>query len=189
MIKVPAHNRHFLFFRGLMEKEKCFQLGTIVKTHGIKGEVICLLDVDDPVRYSSLKSVFVEKNGALSECAISNISLSGNQARILFEGVNSIDEASYFLKHDVFLPLSLLPPLSGKRFYFHEVMGFRVFDKENEIGIFEKVIELPQHPVAIIKNGDKEILAPLVKEFIVRVERSEKKLFLDLPEGLTDIYY
>lgn len=185
---MPAHNRHFLFFRGSMEKENFFQLGTIVKTHGIKGEVVCLLDVDKPARYSNLKTVFVEKDGRLSEIVIKNISLSGNQARILFEGVNSIDEAYLFLKRELFLPLSMLPHLTGSRFYFHEVTGFRVFDRENEIGIFERVIELPQHPVAIIKNGDKEILAPLVKEFIVRVDRSEKKLFLILPEGLTDIY-
>ena len=48
-----------------MHKDECYQLGHIIKTHGLKGMVKIELDVDDPNNYSKLESVFVEKSGNL----------------------------------------------------------------------------------------------------------------------------
>ena len=48
-----------------MRKDECYQLGHIVKTHGLKGMVTIDLDVDQPDEYSELESVFLEQSGNL----------------------------------------------------------------------------------------------------------------------------
>ena len=148
-----------------------------------------LLDVDDPMRYKKMKSVLLEVDEQLTSFNISEISIRDNIARVHLEGVDDMTKAEAFLKCDAYLPLSKLPKPGENHFYFHEIINFKVIDKtEGEIGIFEKVLDMPHQTIGQIKNGDKEVLVPMIPEFIERVDRNEKILYLNLPEGLTDVY-
>ena len=68
-----------------MHKDECYQLGHIIKTHGLKGMVKIELDVDDPNNYSKLESVFVEKSGNLVPFFIKKILMSGTKTLIHFD--------------------------------------------------------------------------------------------------------
>lgn len=172
-----------------MKKEECYLAGKIIRTHGVKGDLMIFLDVDNPARYKKMKSLLIEKNELLISFKITQVVIHENIARVHLDGVEDMTRAEEYLKCDVYLPLSFLPKLEGKNFYFHEVINFKVIDKEKgEIGIFEKIIDSPQQTIAQIKNGDKEILVPMIKEFIEGIDRNEKILYLNLPEGLVDLY-
>lgn len=164
-------------------------MGKIIRTHGVKGDIMIFLDVDDPQRYKKLKSIFIETDEVLTSFDISQVSIRDNIARAHIKGVDEMTKAAAFLKCEVWLPLSELPKLKETKFYIHEILNFKVIDRaKGEIGIFEKVIDLPQQTIALIKNGDKEILFPMIPEFIERVDKEEKILFLNLPDGLVDLY-
>jgi|SRR6185436_9578550 len=172
-----------------MKKEECFYLGKIIRTHGVKGDVMVYLDVDNPQQYKKLKSIFIEREEIITPFNISTVSIRDNIARIHITGVDDMTKAEEFLKCEVYLPLSKLPKLDKNKFYLHEIINFKVIDRtKGEIGIFEKIIDLPHQTVAQIKNGNKEILVPMIPEFIESVNREEKILYLDLPEGLVDLY-
>lgn len=164
-------------------------MGKIVRTHGVKGDVMIYLDVDDPQRYKKMKSIFIETDEELNSFAISQVIIRDNVAKVHIKGVDDMTKAEGFVKCEVWLPLSKLPKLAENKFYFHEILNFKVIDKtKGEIGIFEKIIDMPQQTIAQIKHGDKEILVPMIPEFIERVDRDEKILYLDLPDGLVDLY-
>jgi 16S rRNA processing protein RimM len=172
-----------------MQKEECFYLGKIVRTHGVKGDVMILLDADDPQRYKKIKSVYVETDGELTSFNIKQVSIQNDIAKVHIEGVDDMTKAEEFIRCEVYMPLTLLPKLDENKFYFHEIINFKVIDKtKGEIGIFEKVVDIPQQTIGQIKNGNKEILVPMIPQFIERVDRNEKILYLDLPEGLVDLY-
>jgi 16S rRNA processing protein RimM len=173
----------------MMKKEDCFYLGKIVRTHGVKGDMMILLDVDDPVRYKKMKSVFLDVNEQLTSFNISQVSIRDSIVKVHLEGVDDMTKAETFLKCDAYLPLSKLQKLDETHFYFHEIINFKVIDKtKGAIGVFEKVVDIPQQTIGQIKNGNKEILVPMIPQFIERVDRNEKILYLDLPEGLVDLY-
>ena len=47
-----------------MTLDDCYQLGSLGKTHGLKGFVVAFFDVDDLEDYRKLKSVYLELAGA-----------------------------------------------------------------------------------------------------------------------------
>jgi 16S rRNA processing protein RimM len=113
-----------------MRKEDCFYLGKIAKKFSFKGEVLIYLDTDEPELYENMESVFVEFNKNLVPFFIENSSLHKNDfLRVRFEDVDSEAEADKIIGLAVYLPLSMLPKLSGNKFYFHEVIGFDIEDK------------------------------------------------------------
>ena len=171
-----------------MNIDDCFYLGSVTKPWGVKGQMALYLDVDDPAEYAGLDSAFVEVKGRLVPHFFHLDSLNGNKAVVTFEGLTA-EQAAALAGCDLYLPLDLLPKLTGNRFYFHEVTGFRVVDEEKgDIGILEQVIEYPAQPLfQVMKNGT-EILIPVIDEVILRVDREEKTLYLRAPKGLIDLY-
>ena len=171
-----------------MTKDECYYLGRITKPFGFKGEMVLFLDVDEQEEYAGLDSVFVEMKNGLVPYFIKSLRFSGNKAIATFEDLTP-EEASALAGRDMYLPLDLLPKLTGNQFYFHEVKGFRVIDDERgDIGVIESVIEYPAQPLFQIFNGDKEILIPVIDEVIERVDREAKTIYISAPNGLIDLY-
>jgi 16S rRNA processing protein RimM len=173
-----------------MRKEDCFYLGKIAKKFSFKGEVLIYLDTDEPELYENMESVFVEFNKNLVPFFIENSSLHKNDfLRVQFEDVDSEEEADSIIGCEVYLPLSMLPKLEGDKFYFHEVIGFEIEDKR--IGVFGKIVSINDttaQPLFEVLNGEVEMLIPMVDHFLVKIDRENKKVVMDLPEGLVEMY-
>ena len=173
-----------------MRKEDCFYLGKIAKKFSFKGEVLIYLDTDEPELYQDMESVFVEYNKNLIPYFISNSSLHKNDfLRVNFEDINNEAEADSILNCEVYLPLSMLPKLSGNKFYFHEVIGFEIEDIR--LGVFGKIISINDssaQPLFEVLNGNTEILVPMIDAFLIKIDRVNNKVILDLPVGLVEMY-
>ncbi len=173
-----------------MRKEDCFYLGKIAKKFSFKGEVLMYLDTDEPELYENMESVFVEFNKNLVPFFIENSSLHKNDfLRVKFEDVDDEAEADSILNCDVYLPISMLPKLEGNKFYFHEVIGFEIEDQR--LGIFGKIVSINDtsaQPLFEVLNGNVEILVPMIDQFLVKIDRENKKVIMDLPEGLVEMY-
>ncbi|WP_396155682.1 ribosome maturation factor RimM [Flavobacterium sp.] len=173
-----------------MRKEDCFYLGKIAKKFSFKGEVLLYLDTDEPELYENMESVFVEFNNNLVPFFISTSSLHKNDfLRVQFEDVDTEEEADSIMNCEVYLPLSMLPKLTGNKFYFHEVIGFEIEDKR--LGIFGKIVSINDttaQPLFEVLNGNVELLIPMIDHFLVEIDRKNKKVIMDLPEGLVEMY-
>ena len=85
--------------------------------------------------------------------------------------------------------MDLLPKLSGNKFYFHEIIGYKAIDtEEGEIGTIEAVLDGNAQDIFQIKRGKKEILIPIVDDFLLEVNREKKEILLNAPEGLIEFY-
>jgi 16S rRNA processing protein RimM len=173
-----------------MRKDECFYLGKIAKKFSFKGEVLVYLDTDEPELYENMESVFVEFNNNLVPYFILTSSLHKNDfLRVRFEDVESEEEADKIIGCPVYLPLKMLPKLSGNKFYFHEVIGFEVEDKRYGIvGVIQSINDSTAQTLFEVLNGDVEILIPMIDHFLVKIDRENKKVLMDLPEGLIEMY-
>lgn len=172
-----------------MKKEECFYLGIITKQVGFKGLIDLYLDVDNPENYINIDKVFIDFGTDLVPFFIDKMQLKNNHATIQFQ---DIDESiiTVLIKKEVYLPLELLPKLDGNKFYFHEVINYEIIDKaKGNIGRISSVLDYPAQPIFQIINSDKkEILIPIVDEIIVNVDRYNKTILIQAPDGLIEMY-
>ncbi len=171
-----------------MRQSDCYQLGEVIKTHGLNGEVNVYLDVDFPDEYQNLESVFLEQQGKLIPFFIESIQISNKKALVQFEDINSIETAKPLIKSKIFLPLSQLPKLKDDQYYFHDLIECEVYEDSKKLGLIKKVIDLSGNQLLSVHLENKEILIPLKDEILINVDIPNKKVIVKLPEGLLDIY-
>ena len=173
-----------------MRIEDTFYLGKVTRLYSFKGEVILFLDVDDPSKYEQLDSVMLDINGALVPYFIEKKTHStGDKVRVKFEGVDSEAAAKKLVNREMRLPLSLLPPSGKDDFYLHEVIGFTVIDRtEGEVGLIDSIIEANANSLFRILKGFDEILIPINDDLINKIDKKNKIIEVDCPEGLIDLF-
>lgn len=166
-----------------------FLLGKMIRTHGYKGGLKAIFDVDQPQEYRELDMLFLEIKGKLIPWMIENIHFENNKANIKLADLNDMDSAEKLTGSFIYLPLELLPKLKGNKFYYHEIIGFNVNDSvHGNIGTIDRVIELPNNPLFAVTFNDKEILLPITDEIIKKVDRKKKAIEVVAPEGLIELY-
>ncbi|MXO31460.1 MULTISPECIES: ribosome maturation factor RimM [Apibacter] len=172
-----------------MQLEDCYYLGTITKTHGLKGHLIVKLDTDEPEAYNNLESVFININEMpvpffLNECQLYN----KDSLRVKFEdtSINSQD----LIGTQLYLPLNTLPKLKGKQFYYHEVIHFSLVDENlQKIGEITEINDNSAQALFIIKlsKNNKFIYIPVINDWIIEVNRNDQYISMTLPEGILDL--
>lgn len=173
-----------------MKKEECFYLGRIVKKYSFKGELLAKLDTDEPELYESLDAIFIDLRGNLVPFFIEHSQLhKSDLLRLKFEDVDDEADADALIKTELYLPLEFLPKLEGNKFYFHEVIGFTIKDKTfGKVGIIKAVNDSTAQALFEVDRDGTEILIPMNDEFIVKVDRVNKTIEVDTPDGLIDLY-
>lgn len=173
-----------------MTKEECFYLGKIVRKYSFKGELLAKLDTDEPELYTEMESVFVDFGHNLVPFFIDRSQLhKSTLLRMKFEDVDTEEDAEDLIGAGLYLPLDLLPKLEGDKFYYHEIIGFTAVDEQfGEIGIITGINDTTAQAIFEIDREGKEILIPMIDDFISKLDRPNKKIHLNVPDGLIDLY-
>jgi len=173
-----------------MNEDDFYYLGRILKSYGSKGQLLVFLDVDHPERYKKLESVYVAVDHERIPFFIRSIELKQKKQAVLqFEDFLSADDVEVFIGRELYLPLTQLPVLKGKQFYYHEVEGFTVIDEEHgNIGSLVSILDLPQQSLLQVMKENKEILVPLNDEVLLKVDRKKREMHIRAPAGLIQIY-
>jgi 16S rRNA processing protein RimM len=173
-----------------MTLDACFQLGYIMKTHGTKGQVVAFFDVDFPEEYDELESVFLLINGKLVPFFIETLNPQDRGRSIIrFEDVKTVVEAEKLKGAAIYLPLNQLPELEEDQFYFHEVIGYTVIDETlGELGTVQTFFDLPNQDLLAMEYQGHEVLIPVQDEIVLRTNKQERKIYVNLPEGLLEVY-
>lgn len=172
-----------------MTKNECFFFGKVTKTHGLKGEITIKLDVVNPADFKDLRYLLIEDRGNLIPYFIENQKINGDKMFVRLQDVKTMEQAVVFLGKGVFLPNELLPELDDNDFYFKEIIGFTLIDEaKGEVGQISDVLEYPTQSVIQVMKDGKEILIPIHDDIIKKVNKKDKILNINAPEGLIDMY-
>ncbi|WP_243289897.1 ribosome maturation factor RimM [Bacillus sp. FJAT-47783] len=170
--------------------EKWFNVGKIVNTHGIRGEVRVISKTDFPEeRYQPGNLLFVFKEGQDPvEVVVKTRRPHKNFDLLTFEGYESINEVEPFKGSLLKIPESQLGVLDEGEFYFHEIIGCHVFAEDGvEIGTVKEILTPGANDVWVVKRkGKKDALIPFIDEVVKQIDVSNKKITISLMEGLLD---
>jgi 16S rRNA processing protein RimM len=181
---MPMH-WHFLFHA--MDLSSSFKIGLILKPHGLKGEVTVSLDADAP-DLTTLQSVFIEKQNRLIPYFIESLSVRDTKAFVKFEDVDSPEAAKEISKHALYLPKTARPKSGRGEFYDDEVIDFQVEDETHgDLGLVTAVMSAGINRLLVIDRQGKELLIPVNSPFVIGINKTKKKVTVNLPEGFLDI--
>ncbi len=176
-----------------MLPDETYQLGYIIKTHGLRGHVVAHFDVDDASAYAKLKTVYLALAGAPAKLVAHEVEKvqpqAANRVLLKLRGIDRIEEAEPLRGSQLHLPLAQLPTLAADQFYFHDVIGFTVVDENlGELGTVENFYELPQQDMLAMRYQGQEVLIPVVDELVSHADHQKKEIYVNLPDGLLDVY-
>lgn len=176
-----------------MNIEECYYLGYVSKAIGNKGELAFKLDVDSPSSYEGLDMVLVQM-AKTEEILVpffvtDSLLLNNSLLRVSLEDISNQEQSKELIGKALYLPLTALPPLTGNHFYFHEVIGYTVIDKEHGLlGPIKQVLDYPAGSLLEVHKNGKEILIPLLEDTLIHLDRQAKTMEVQTPEGLIDLY-
>ncbi|WP_428908682.1 ribosome maturation factor RimM [Niallia sp. Krafla_26] len=169
--------------------EKWFNVGKIVNTHGIKGEVRVISRTDFPhERYKkgNVLYIFLPNSTQPLEVKVQSHRTHKNFDLLTFEGYNNINQVEGFRDGILKVPESQLSDLPENEFYFHEIIGCTVItDQGEEIGKVKEILTPGANDVWVVKGkGGKEQLIPYIVDVVKDINISEKKIIITPIEGL-----
>jgi 16S rRNA processing protein RimM len=156
-------------------------VGRALGAHGRKGAVRVKILTDFPERFNSGEKLFIE--GA--PYTIESSSLTGDSAIISFQGVDSPESADALRGKNLEIPADALSPLPSGRYYHHDILGLDVFTTVGAyLGKVTDILNTGGNDVYVVKNGGKEVLIPAVKDIVIKIDLSAKKIVIEPIEGL-----
>lgn len=172
-----------------MELNDFYYLGKITKKFSFRGEVIIFLDTDSPEFYYNVKKLFIKINDVLTPFNISSIKPNKtNRIRVKINGIDTENETEKLINKEIYLPIESLPKTDKNSFYYHEIIGFTIICKDNKkVGNITGVNDQsPQHLFQINTSGKKSLI-PINDKLIIKVDKKNKIMKMDLPDGILDI--
>lgn len=172
----------------ILRKEDLFRIGFVNKISGYKGNLSCIITIARPQKLLTSKFLFLILEGLPVPFAIENIELKGEELIIKFEDVDSELQAKKFLRKEIFSD-KMVDKKKIDLLSWTDLKNYIAIDKTNgEIGLITEVLEYPMQMIARCMFNGREILFPLNDDIVLRIDDEEKKVFVELPDGLFDIY-
>jgi 16S rRNA processing protein RimM len=163
------------------------QIGKIVNTHGVRGEMKLIPLTDDPTRFDELDWVYVEKDG-MHKYSIESVKYFKNSVILKLEGIDTPEAAASFKEHFVLVDRQNAVKLPEDTFFICDILGSRVYDENgSELGILHDVLQTGSNDVYVVKGGlGREILIPALKSVVRNVSPQQKRIDVIVPKGLLD---
>ena len=181
----------------MIRKEEVFKIGIINKPHGVKGEVSFTF-TDDIFDRVDCDYLILLLDGILVPFFIEEYRFrSDNAALVKFEGIDTAEKARSFTNVEVYFPKKYMEEqdeITSWNFF----VGFKVYDVHHgDLGEVVDVDDATMNVLFVIeKEGDlvvgkfskegEELLLPAHEEFILDIDKAQKVLTVDIPEGLLD---
>jgi len=164
-------------------------LARVVKTQGRHGEVAVELHSDIPDRlHAELKIFALAEDDSRRELKIEDAWPHKDWLVLKFAGVDSISDAEVLIGSELQVPLKERAELDPGAAYVSDLVGCALFDRGREIGVVSDVrFGAGEAPLLVIGSGKTELEIPYAQEFLLRVDLEQKRIEMNLPEGLLEV--
>ncbi len=166
--------------------EEYYEIGTIVSTHALKGEVKIYSITDfKEERYKLGNTLYIKKDNKMYPVKVKSYRVHKSCDLVSFQGYQNINDVLPFTKCKIYVKEDDLTPLEENEYYYHELFNCVVYHDEKRIGIVKDVVNYGASDILIIKNdSEKDLMIPFVDEFILDVNTNNKKIQIKVIEGL-----
>ena len=169
-----------------MKDSDVLEIGQIVNTRGLRGEVKVNSFSEDPERFEKLTSIFVKEKGDYKEYEIQRVSYSKNQVILKLKGIDHIDYAEKLRGSYIYISRSELEELPEGKYYIADLIGLEVYeDNGNLLGKVDDVFNTKSNSVYVVRTEKGELkYLPGIPDVIKNVDLNNQKIIVTLIPGL-----
>jgi 16S rRNA processing protein RimM len=164
-------------------------IGRIVSTFGLKGQLILVHHLGKKIAPVKIKTIFIEeKKGSFLPYFVEEAKIkSPEEVFLKLEGIDSKEAGAKLLRKDAWLREEEMSAHHSKTEPIHWV-GYHLFDQNRELGPVLEVIVQPHQVLCRLEISEKEVLIPINESTLEKIDHVNKRLLLNLPEGLLEVY-
>jgi 16S rRNA processing protein RimM len=172
--------------------ENLISVGKLGKAHGLKGELKLTSSPGFEEDVERAKCLIVKLANQMLPLFVEHLRGGGFQI-VKIEGFDSRESVKSLENKEIYLrEEQLLYDVDAyqaeQEAYFAYIQGFEMLTTEEDfLGFVVRVEEYPQQDMAILQKDDREILIPLVPQFIHKISKPVRKIWVNLPEGLLSL--
>ena len=165
------------------------EVGKIINTHGLKGEVKIATWTDSPDVFEDIEYVIIKSKKGDMTLNVAGVKYQKNNIIVKFRELERIEDAEPLKNSVLYVPREMLGELPEGVYYIADLIGLEVFDDEgHKIGVIADVFSTGANDVYDIKReGQKNLLLPVIDDVVLDVDIEGGKVTVHIMEGLLDL--
>lgn len=169
--------------------EQRFRIGEIANTHGIRGEVKVYPTTDDVARFKKLKKCILETKQGEMLLHVESCKFFKQFAILKFKEFNNINEVEQYKHCGLYVEREDAVKCEEDEYYIADLVGCTVYNEDDsELGDLIDVIQTGANDVYVVRmESGKELMIPAIKECILSVAITERRVKVHLLKGLLDL--
>ncbi len=164
--------------------EKYLEIGQIVNTHGLRGDLKVMPWCDDPEIFDELAYVIIDDN----EFEIEKSRMQKNMVLLKLEGIDHINDAEKYRNKVLYIPREELGELPEGTYYICDLLGCSVETVDGRmLGRICDIIKTGSNDVYVVEDESrKQVLIPVIDEVVKSVDVETKQIIIEPLKGLID---
>jgi len=167
--------------------EDVFQIGKIVNTHGLKGDLRVFPTTDNVQRFDVLRSVHIRDKNGVREIGVERVRYQKNLVILKLAGVDDIAQAETLRGGELIVSRADAVPLDDNEYYWKDLLDMAVVTLDGEaLGTLTDILATGANDVYVVSNSEtgEEILIPAIRQCILKVDNDARQITVALLEGL-----
>jgi 16S rRNA processing protein RimM len=165
------------------------KIGKLVSAFGLTGELVLKHSLGKKTSLKGLQAFFVEerKSSFIPYFLESTRAKTDEELYLKIQDINTREAALKLAQKEVWLPETDFKKFAAKSAPIN-LLGYMVVEAEKELGTVLEVIEQPHQVLCRIEISSKEAYIPINESTLLRIDHKSRKVFVELPEGLLEVY-
>ncbi len=161
------------------------EIGKIVNTHGVRGEIKLNPWTDSLEALSDIDTFYYKEKGQIVPLHVTALRFHKNCAIIKAEGVDDLETAETFRGRVFYVERE--ENLPEGRYYIADLIGLSVLTEEGVFGTVADVFSTGANDVYEVKReAGKPVYLPAIKQVVQEINLQEGYIQVVIPEGLLE---
>lgn len=164
------------------------EVGKIVNTHGLRGDVKVIVWMDSPEDFETLEHVYIETRSETKRLTVQRVRYQKNNIIAKFKEFDDINDVEQFKNKVLYADRDELGELPEGVHYIVDLIGLNVVSEDGvEIGVISDVLNTGANDIYDVKReGKKNLLLPVIDDVVKEIDIDGGTVTVHLMEGLDD---
>jgi len=169
-------------------RQQVLEIGKIVNTHALAGEVKILPLVDDIKIFEQIETLYFDKE-KMQSIALKRVRYQNGIIIAVLEGIDHIDKAEKLKNKVIYVEREALGEPADGRYYICDLIGVKGYDESGELlGEIKDVLSTgPTNVYVLSRSGQKDLLIPAIPDVVKSMDIDEEKMTVHMIEGLDEL--